>query len=148
MEEKATLTDMMVAYAQDAVGHAQASSGVALDYSLDSIRGVEEIMDQLHAGIPRGFWGKLLRKVLRKGPSPEDLYKVSMMYGGYVGEVFRKAGGGEWTLDAEIVPGQDTICLRNGGQRIWPTAKVYKRILNGGEDSIWFYSQVVMGEWK
>ena len=144
MADKPTVTDMMVAYAQDAVDHAQASSAVVLDYSLDSIRGVEEILEKLRAALPRGFWGKLLGK----GPSQQDVDQVCKMYGGYVGEVFRKAGGGEWTLDTEIVPGQNTICLRNGDQRIWPVAKVYKRILNGSEDNVWAYSQVVMGDWK
>jgi hypothetical protein len=144
MADKPTVTDMMVAYAQDAVDHAQASSGVALDYSLASIRGVEEILEKLRAALPRGFWGRLFGK----GPSQQDIDQVCKMYGGYVGEVFRKAGGGEWTLDTEIVPGQDTMCLRNGDQRIWPVAKVYKRILNASEDNVWAYSQVVMGDWK
>jgi hypothetical protein len=134
---------MMVAYAQDAVDHAQASSGVALDYSVESIKSVEEILETLHAALPRGFWGKLLGR----GPSPQDVDQVCKMYGGYVGEVIRKAGGGEWISDTEIVPGQKTICLRNGTRRIWPVAKAYKRISNGSEDNVWVYSQVVMGDW-
>jgi hypothetical protein len=143
MADKPTVTDMMVAYAQDAVDHAQ-SSGVALDYSVDSIRSVEDILGKLHATLPRGFWAKLLGK----GPTQQDVDQVCKMYGGYVGEVLRKSGGGEWMVDTEIVPGQNTICLRNGDQRIWPVAKVYKRITNGDEDSVWAYGQVVMRDWK
>ena len=35
----------------------------------------------------------------------EMIWKVAKMYGGYVGEVFRESGGGEWFLDEEIMPG-------------------------------------------
>jgi hypothetical protein len=143
MTDKTTVTDMMAAYAQDAVDHAHASSGVALDYSLDSIKGVEEILERLRAVIPRGFWAKLLGK----GPSPQDVDQICKMYGGYLGEVIRKAGGGEWTLDTEVVPGQNTICLRKGDRRIWPVDKVRKRLLNGSEDSVWVYGQVVIRDW-
>lgn len=144
MADTPTITDMMVAYAQDAVDHAQSSSGVSLDYSLDSIRSVEEILEKLHAGLSRGFWAKLLGK----GPTQQDVDQVSKMYGGYMGEVFRRAGGGEWMLDTEIVPGQNTLCLQNGDQRIWPVAKAHKRITNGSADDVWVYSQVVMKRWK
>jgi len=141
----------MAAYAQDAVGHAEASSGVALDYLLGSIEGVDEMLERLRAALPRGFrkgsgqrfWAKLLRKA----PSPQDVDQICKMYGGYLGEVIRKAGGGEWTLDTEVVPGQNTICLREGDRRIWPVDKVQKRLLNGSEDSVWVYSQVVIRDW-
>jgi hypothetical protein len=81
MADKPTVTEMMIAYAQDAVDHAQASSGVALDYSFDSIRGVEEILEKLRAALPRGCWGKLFGK----GPSKQDVDQVCKMYGGYLG---------------------------------------------------------------
>jgi hypothetical protein len=70
------------------------------------------------------------------------------MYGGYIGEVFRRVGGGEWSFDEEAGPGQNYVCLRNGDQRIWPPSKVYKRITNGSEDNVWFYSRAVMEDWK
>jgi hypothetical protein len=54
-EVQLTVTDMMVAYAQDAVDHAQSSAGVTLDYSPDSIKSVEEILEKLYAAVPRGF---------------------------------------------------------------------------------------------
>jgi hypothetical protein len=40
------------------------------------------------------------------------------------------------------------VSSANGDQRIWPVAKVHKRILNGTEDNVWAYSQVVIGGWK
>ncbi len=144
MENKPTVTDMMVAYAQDAVDHAQLSLGVVLDYSLGSVKSVEDILEKLHAALPRSFRGKLYGK----GPTQQDIDKVCKMYGGYIGEVFRRAGGGEWFLDTEIVHGWNTIGLRKGDQRIWPVSKVQKRITNGSEDNVWAYCQVAIGGWK
>jgi hypothetical protein len=144
VEAKPTVTDVMVAYAQDAVDHARSSSGVALDYSFDSIRDVEDILENLHRALPPSSLGK----VSGKRPTQEDIETVSKMYGGYIGEVFRKVGGGEWSFDEEVGPGQNYVCLRKGDLRIWPPSKVYKRITNGSEDNVWHYSQAVMKEWK
>ena len=135
-----TVNDMMVAYAEDAVEHAK-SAGVALDYSPDSIRQVEEVLEKLY---PRG-----ISRLIRRGPSVEDTATMAKMYGGYIGEVVRRAAGGEWVLDTEVAPGQTVISLRKGEQRIFPPSKVQKRLANGSEDNVWFYYQVLMKEhWK
>jgi hypothetical protein len=144
MEGEPTVADMMAAYAQDAVDHALSSSGMSLDYSPESIRGVEEVLQALHAALPKGFWGRLFGK----GPSAQDLETVSKMYGGYVGEVFRRTGGGDWEVDTEIVPGSTVICLRKGDMKVWPPAKVFKRLTNGPEDNVWAYSEVILKDWK
>ena len=133
---------MMAAYAQDAVDHAK-SSGVALDYSPESVRGVEEVLERIYAAVPRG----LVRRFFAKGPSAEDIWTMSKMYGGYVGEVIRTAAGGEWDIDTEIVAGQDTVCLRKGNDRVWPPSKVHKRLTAGPEDNIWVYSQLILKDW-
>lgn len=133
----------MAAYAQDAVDHAKGSSDITLDYSPESIRRVEEVLERLYAALPRG----VLSRMLKKGPSAQDIWNVSKMYGGYVGEVVRRVAGGEWAIDSEIVQGQDTLCLRKGDKRIWPPSKVHKRLTNGPEDNVWFYSQVILKDW-
>jgi hypothetical protein len=143
VESQPTVGDMMTAYAQDAIDHAKSSSDITLDYSPDSARRVEEVLERLHAAIPRGLLGRLFGR----GPSAQDIWKVSKMYGGYLGEVFRRTAGGEWDIDKEIVPGENTICLRKGKNRIWPPAKVYKRLTNGSEDNVWFYSQLILKDW-
>lgn len=144
MEREPTVADMMIAYAEDAVDHARSASGVALDYSPESIRNVEAVLQTLYAALPKGFLGRLLRKA----PSAQDLDTMCKMYGGYLGEVFRRAGGGEWAFDTEISPGQTVICLRKGDAKVFPPAKVFKRLTNGPEDDVWMYSQVIMKDWK
>jgi hypothetical protein len=128
---------MMTAYAQDAVDHAQAN-GVSLDYSIDSVKEVEELLATLHAAIPRGLLGRMFKR----GPSEDDIAAMSKMYGGYLGEVVRRARGGEWVLDDSISPGEAVISLRDGDKRIFPPSKVQKRLVNGAEDNVWHYVQV------
>jgi hypothetical protein len=144
MPEKPTVTDMMVAYAQDAVDMAKANFGVELDYSEASVQKVEECLTKLHDTIPKGFLGKLLGR----GPSADDILQVSKMFGGYVGEVFRKYHGGAWLV--EPAPGSDgpvvTLQHSNGG-KFWPSAKVHKRLVNGPEDNVWVYYRVLTREY-
>lgn len=40
------------------------------------------------------------------------------------------------------------LCLRKGDTKIWPPAKVGKRLTNGPEDNVWMYSQVILEDWK
>jgi hypothetical protein len=133
---------MMAAYAQDAVDHARAQ-GVTLDFSHESVHAVEGLLAVMHEARPKG----LLSRLLSRGPSQETLLTLAKMYGGYVGEVLRRSSSGEWYLDQEVVPGQTTIGPRSGEQRIWPPAKAGKRIVNGPEDNIWHYFQVVARDW-
>jgi len=138
-----TITDMMVAYAMDAVDHAQKAFGRNLDYSLASVEAVEEVLAAMYEAKPKGLLGRLFKA----RPSPEVMWSFAKMYGGYVGEVLRRHRGGDWFVDEEIVPGQKTLGLRKGDHRIWPPAKVGKRLVNGPEDNVWHYLQVVSRDW-
>ena len=143
--EKPSVKDMMVAFSQDAVEHAKASAGVNLDYSLESIRQVEAILGELFDAMPRGLFGRLFQK----GPSADDVSAVCQMYGGYLGEVVRRTGGGDWTLDTEGVAGEKTVCLRKGDKRVCPPALVRKRLTNGEADNVWLYFQaLITDEWR
>jgi hypothetical protein len=142
MSAAPTVSDMMAGYAQDAVDHARAQ-GVTLDFSHESVRAVEALLATMHDARPRG----LLSRLLSRGPTQKVLLTLAKMYGGYVGEVLRRSSGGEWYLDQEVVPGQSTIGLRSGEQRLWPPSKAGQRIMNGPEDNVWHYFQVVVRDW-
>jgi hypothetical protein len=58
-----------------------------------------------------------------------------------VGEVLRRTHGGEWAL----VDGQ--VTLTHGAGRVWPIAKVLKRITNGSEDNVAVYYKVLVEEY-
>lgn len=136
-----TVHDMRVAYAQDGVEYAQQTFGGTLDYSEQSVRVVEDILAELHeASKPKGF----IAKLLKQGPSEETINKLGKMLGGYVGEVMRKEWGGEWTLGSDAFPGEQVITLQLAtGEDVWPHFKVGKRILNGPEDDVWSYFQLL-----
>lgn len=68
------------------------------------------------------------------------------MYGGYVGEVFRRQRGGTWQYDREILPGHLVIALTNGESRIFPPSKIRKRLDNGPEDDVRSYFRVLMDD--
>jgi hypothetical protein len=140
----ATLTEMMEAYAADAVEHAR-GCGVTLDYSDDSVKGVEAVLERLYAEMPHSF----LARLFHRGPSEDQVWSMCKMYGGYIGEVVRRTRGGEWVIDADIAPGEQVIALRKGDSRMFPPSKVHKRLTNGPEDNVWFYFQAIAKErWR
>ncbi|SFS83279.1 hypothetical protein [Paenibacillus sp. 453mf] len=135
---KPTVADMMKAYAEDAVESAE-KLGVMLDYSEDSIKSLEGILQRYHEELPRG-----VRKMFRRGPSEQEKIQMSKAWGGYLGETLIKHLGGEWQLSSVS---EDTIALVvsksiNGEEyphEIYPPSKVYRRIMNGPEDNVWHY---------
>jgi hypothetical protein len=136
-----TVNDMMAAYALDAVDHARSAFAVELDFSPASIQRVEAILAKLHSSIPRG-----LLRLLKRGPSEDTVDQICKMYGGYIGEVFRRQRGGTWQFDQEVLPGHLVIALMNGDSRIFPPSKVRKRLENGSEDNVWSYFRVLIDE--
>lgn len=134
-----TITDLMQAYAEDAVDLAQERFGIHLDYSEESIAHVEEILNQFHKRIPQGFF----KKLLKRGPPPEVVEQVAKMFGGYLGEVMRRHFGGEWMLDSGI-DSEPTITLAFPNEsKVFPPGKVYKRLMNGEADGVPFYYHMV-----
>lgn len=133
-----TINDMMAAYAEDAVDFARTKFGISLDYAAASIEQVEFIAEQLAQARPKGFIGKLLRKA----PSDEEVQTVCKMLGGYIGEVYRRAKGGDWGINQEF----QALGVSQGENWVFPPAKVHKRLINGAEDNLWSYFSVLIQE--
>lgn len=118
--------------------------GQTLDYSLESIKVVEQHLAQLHRERTRRprFLFHLLRLISRA----PHLKLVSLHYGSYVGECIRRTCGGTWIMGGEMYPGMSipVLQLPNGRSECWPQIKVEKRILNGEEDNIWHYAQLIV----
>lgn len=138
-----TIGDTMAGLAEDAVGHALADSGLVLDYSPASVEHVEAVLAKLYGAIPRS----LFARIFRKQPSAAVFLAVCRMYGAYLGEVLRRVGGGEWVVDRDVSPGLEIVCLELGDARVWPVSKVQKRLVDGPEDNVWHYYQVVRQTW-
>ncbi len=131
-----TVSDMMEAYAEDAVDYAAKTFGITLDYSSDSVARVEDVAGRLHKKMPKGIF-----KLLGLGPSDKQLDALCKALGGYVGEVIRRQKGGAWEINEEL----QAIGLQLGADTwVFPPAKVHKRIINGAEDNILSFYKVAV----
>ncbi len=145
MIDTPTVEAMMRAYAEDGVDFAEAKFSKKLDYSENSVEQVEEILSALYDSVPKGF----VSRMLRSGPTPEQIQSLSKALGGYVGEVMRRNWGGHWKLESAAFPGETVVTLEldNGGD-VWPHFKAGKRLTNGPEDNIWHYFQYLKQKYQ
>jgi len=145
MTKAPSVAEMMSAYAQDAVEYAQRSFDISSDYSEGSVQQVETVLAKLFASMPKGTLGKLSTK----SRSQREIEQIAKMFGGYLGEVSRRARGGRWKLESAAFPGQQVITFETaGGGDIWPHFKVGKRLTNGPEDNLWTYFLVLKQKYQ
>ena len=134
--------------AGEKLAHAEILNRPALDYSLDSLKVVDEYLERLFECRPE-----------RMG---RDWVNVILWGGAYVGEVIRRNARRKYNwvdfddwLDEHPEQSQFLgtekelqVCAfltPGGGAFTLPLNKVYKFIATGPEDSVWFYA---MGELK
>lgn len=132
-----TAADAMLAFTQDAIDEAAANK-VSLDLSPESIPQVEAILTILYNRRPQGLQAFFKRKAWEA-----EKEKDAKKWGAYIGEVMRRAHGGEWRLETQQFPGEQVYTLRIGSVDIYPVSKAYKRPTNGPEDSVSFYYKVL-----
>lgn len=131
-----TLNDAMQAYAEDAVAVSKKQYNIILDYSADSIRHIEGLAAGFHADMPKGRAGKLFKNP----PDPVKLDGICMSLGGYVGEILRRAKGGNWEFQSDL----HTLGLVfPDGSWVYPTEKLYKRIVYGADNNLVAYFALV-----
>ncbi len=116
--------------ASDWIATALSSSGYRADFSPESLWQVDFFFED-HASAGAAVRGGLLAK---------DLGTRLFGVGAYVGEVVRRARGGEWVAEdgdpeAEVKP---TLRLPDGIE-CWPIQRVLKRFKNGSEDALAAY---------
>jgi hypothetical protein len=115
----------------EAIVAAAAANRDELDFSLESLVGLDAMLDRLFARRwPAGRGGKL--DVNRFGAMIEPI-------GAYVGETLRRSVGGAWGVHEELGPG----LLLPSGTWTFPLAKAEKRFENGHEDSLALYANVM-----
>ena len=130
-EADAEIQKIAEAYALDMIDYAKQTHGIDLDWSDDSVQPVERIAALLHDD-----YGKTR-------PSSEQVAPFYKALGSYVGEVFRRNHGAEWgwvTLQGNRFPGMQ----HKPGSLFWPWGKALNRIVNGPEDNLWHYYQVLL----
>lgn len=126
----AKLAGTIVAQSQAAVKTGKLTFGEALDFSAESLEGVERIMNKLHKQAKEAPAGQQLTEA--------QITELSKLWGIYVGEVIRRYYGGQWAL----VDGVPDLAL--GGKQASPLAKVRKRIADGPMDNLKYFFQSIM----
>ncbi len=91
--------------------------------------------------MPNNWFTRIIASFCGINPSRIDV--MAKMFGGYIGETVRIKWGGEWHINTEITPGNGIYALSVSGKEIFPCVKVWKRLINGSEDDIWFYYQAL-----
>lgn len=118
-----SLSEMMRAYAAEAVSIAAAEHGGNLDYSMASINALEGILGALT-------------------PHENDLEWLTKLWGGYFGEVFRRRYAAEWTM-SEYPGGKFAVpTLEIGGSRIYPLMKVHRRLTLGAAENLAAFAEM------
>jgi hypothetical protein len=125
MPSHESVTAMAGAYAEKAVKTAREFK-MELDYSEKSLMEVESILARLSAQ-----------------PPAEDIAESCKMWGSYFGEVVRRRFGGEWSI--ETYPGKQfaTLTLSVGGNKLFPTMKIHRRLTQGRDDNLWLFYEMV-----
>ena len=114
----------MVAYAAEAVRIAAADHRVRLDYSLNSIVALENLL---------------------AGQGAVDLEYQSKTWGSYFGEVLRRRWGGDWSLTQYPNAVSAVPTLEINGSRLYPLMKIYRRLTMGEAESLNEFLEMVSG---
>lgn len=118
--------------AQRFVDFTKSIEGIELDYSIDSLERVDEIIE----------------KMRREGHTVDDLKGVLLVAGCYVGEIIIRRHKLRWVKTEESsyanLSGSAPIVIEYApGSYTSPIDKVKKRLENGKEDYLPFYYQVL-----
>lgn len=117
-------------YADKAVSEVKLQHGVTLDYSEQSLLGVDMVLTQItNDGV--------LPIPERNSKEDEILWEVAKAFGGYVGEVLRIHLHGEWYCKSSN--GADTVQMRLGEINCSPPERIWKRLTGDPCDTIISY---------
>jgi hypothetical protein len=125
-----SVESMVRAYSQTAVELAREFKA-ALDYTENSVMEVEVILAQFAQNLASGK------------PPADEVDEMCKLWGCYLGEVVRRRFGGEWGI--ETYPGKQfaTLTLNVGGNKLFPSMKVHRRLTEGENDNIWTFYKMV-----
>jgi hypothetical protein len=126
MQTHESVTAMAGAYAEQAVQKAR-EFNTQLDYSENSLIEVEVILAELACQV----W------------EDDAVGETCKMWGSYLGEVVRRRFGGQWSV--ETYPGKQfaTLTLSIGGNKLFPTMKVHRRLTQGEDDNVWSFYKMI-----
>jgi hypothetical protein len=98
--------------------------GVGLAFAPSSISELEEVL-----------------LAVRDSGDESALTGACFMAGAYVGEILRRATGGQWAMSAD---GVASLQFPDGDEKIFPIEKVRKFMQNPDGESLVFYAQALL----
>lgn len=117
-------------FAGDIVASAAEIKGVELDYSADSLKALDDIIEGLR----------------QDGCTTDQIAETLFAFGCYVGEVFVRQAGGKWRNTAETpmaeVAGFPLVVQLSETRFCNPIGKVFKRLKDGEGDSLPYFYEV------
>ncbi|MDR2678848.1 MAG: hypothetical protein LBB51_05360 [Zoogloeaceae bacterium] len=139
--EFSDLSFMLTQDEQDVTYLRDALDSSKLDFSLDSLRHIDEYLEKLRSAPPDGH----------------DFLRVVLRTGAYVGEVMKRQCPGKYNWIAydeaakhsDFVKGLEhsiastAMLWYDKGSVLFPLGKVCKYLENGSEDSVYFFAQVL-----
>ena len=125
-----SVESMVRAYSQAAVELAREFKAT-LDYTENSVMEVEAILAQFTQELASGQ------------PPADEMDEMCKLWGCYLGEVVRRRFGGEWGI--ETYPGKQfaTLTLNVGGNKLFPSMKIHRRLTEGDNDNVWTFYKMV-----
>jgi len=121
----------MKVIANEAVKRANQEHHIVLDFSPVSVQRLEEdILAKLHDAH------------LKTPISEQEVSRLSIRWGAYLGETLKRSRPGRWHRDSQKVGRGTTPVVFGPGTEAFPRSWVYKRIADGPEDNVAFKFQV------
>jgi hypothetical protein len=114
----------MQVIAKEAVNKANTKQRTHLDFSSESIEFLDEMLGEIH------------ESHLKHPLSEEALSLLSLRWGAYIGEAIKRVHPAKWQRDSERIGPGTTPLVYESGEQAFPRRWVYKRIVDGPEDSI------------
>ena len=124
--EQAELDSLMQVSAVDAAKTAQQEFEIELDFTVDSIARVDDIL--------LGFVDKYHDKALEDSA----VFTICNIFGAYLGECYKKVGGGSWLYDATD-PKAPFVLLEVGTFSYAFAGICYERLVNDSAISVKAY---------
>ncbi|EKQ56187.1 MULTISPECIES: hypothetical protein [unclassified Clostridium] len=124
---------MFIGYALDAADTAERNFKIKLDFSEDSIKDVEKILDRLN------------KTIEIDNPSEDLVLKFAKVFSGYIGQVIKINWGGEWKDESNFAI-KNGPALKVKDQDLFLLSKVYRRITSGPEDNVWHFYQIIKND--
>ena len=103
---------------------------VELDFSIESISDVEELLSELH-------------DQYQNRSDQAGMNGLALAYGAYIGETIRRSENDAYWAEDHEVAGPESFPIHWQGGASFPVAWCYKRMSNGPEDNVWHKYQIL-----